>query len=77
VVEGDAIVVIDGIEKPMAARDVSWVAAGVPHYFRNASTEKPLTSFWTYASIDATRTNVATGQTQPIAAEHLKLVQRA
>ena len=59
---------------PMKTCDASWVPAGVPHFFKNASPTKKLRIFWTYASIDATRTMVSTGETRPIAAEHLKLV---
>jgi hypothetical protein len=34
--------------------------------------------FWTYASIEATRTLVATGETRPVAAEHAadKLIRK-
>ncbi len=74
VVEGDAVVVIDKVEHRMTAPDASWVAAGVPHYFRNPSSTRPLTIFWTYASIEATRTLVETGETRPIAAEHARRV---
>jgi putative monooxygenase len=70
ILEGQAIAVIDGQEHRLEAPDVSWVAAGVPHYFQNASDSEPLRIFWTYASTEATRTNVATGETRPISAEH-------
>ena len=70
ILEGDAIAVIDGERHHLQAPDVSWVAANVPHYFQNASDTEPLRIFWTYASIAATRTSVATGETRPIAAEH-------
>jgi putative monooxygenase len=72
ILEGIAIAVIDGKEHHLQAPDVSWVAAGVPHYFQNASDREPLKIFWTYSSIDANRTNVATGETRPISAEHIK-----
>ena len=72
ILEGHAIAVIDGKENRLTAPDVSWVAAGVPHYFQNASDTEPLKIFWTYASINANRTNVATGETRPISAEHAK-----
>ena len=72
ILEGDAIAVIDGQKHHLVAPDVSWVAAGVPHYFQNGSDTKPLKIFWTYASIDANRTNVATGETRPISSEHAK-----
>jgi putative monooxygenase len=72
ILEGRAIAVIDGEKHHLQKPDVSWVAAGVPHYFQNGSDTEPLKIFWTYAAIDATRTNVATGETRPISAEHVK-----
>ena len=72
ILEGQAIAVIDGEKHHLQAPDVSWVAAGVPHYFQNASDTAPLRIFWTYASISANRTNVATGETRPISAEHAR-----
>jgi succinate-semialdehyde dehydrogenase/glutarate-semialdehyde dehydrogenase len=72
ILEGRAIAVIDGKEHHLQAPDVSWVAAGVPHYFQNGSDSEPLKIFWTYASVDANRTNVATGETRQISAEHVK-----
>jgi quercetin dioxygenase-like cupin family protein len=70
VVEGDAIAMIDGIEHELTAGDTTWVPAEIPHFFRNPSTTKPMKIFWTYASVAATRTLVATGETRPVAAEH-------
>jgi quercetin dioxygenase-like cupin family protein len=52
------------------AFDTTWIAANVPHRFVNASSDAPMRIFWTYASIDADRTIIATGETRPIAAEH-------
>ena len=72
ILEGHAIAVIDGKEHRLQTPDASWVAAGVPHYFQNGSETEPLKIFWTYASTAATRTNVATGETKPISAEHAK-----
>ena len=72
ILEGQAIAVIDGEQHRLQAPDVSWVAAGVPHYFQNASDTEPLRIFWTYASTSANRTNVATGETRPISAEHVR-----
>lgn len=67
---GDAIATIDGIEHRLFAGDTSWIPAGVPHFFRNVSASEPMSIFWTYASIDATRTIVATGVTTRIDEEH-------
>jgi quercetin dioxygenase-like cupin family protein len=78
IVEGDAIANIDGVEHRLTVGDTTWLAPNVPHYFRNASDTAPMRIFWTYASVEATRTLVGTGDTRPIAAEHAKdkLIQR-
>jgi quercetin dioxygenase-like cupin family protein len=70
VLEGDAVAVLDGQEHVLGAGDTTWIAPGIPHYFRNASAEKPMRILWTYASVTATRTLVATGETRAVAAEH-------
>ena len=77
-VEGDAIATIDGVEYELTVGDTTWLPPNVPHYFRNASDTKPMRIFWIYASVEATRTLVETGDTRPIAAEHSKdkLIQR-
>lgn len=75
ILSGHAIAFIGGTPHEMKAADASWVPAGVPHFFKNASEVEPLRIFWTYASIEATRTSVASGETRPIAAEHRRLVK--
>lgn len=70
VLEGNGIAVIDGAEHLVGPGDTSWIPPGLRHYFRNASTVETLRIFWTYASVTATRTLVATGETRPVAAEH-------
>ena len=70
VLEGRAIAEIDGERHALVAGDVTWVPAGVPHRFLNASEVEPLRIFWTYASVDATRTLLATGETRTIDHEH-------
>jgi quercetin dioxygenase-like cupin family protein len=79
VLEGEAIAVLDGVEHRLGAGDTTWIQANVPHFFRNASATQPMRIFWTYASIEATRTLVATGETRPVAAEHAKdkLIRKA
>lgn len=69
VLEGDAIAELDGVQHRMTAMDTTWVPADVPHRFINASDAKPMRIFWTYASIDATRTLVATGETRSVDSE--------
>lgn len=72
VLEGEAVAVLNGAEHRLGAGDTTWIEAGVPHFFRNASTTQEMRIFWTYASVEATRTLVATGETRPVAAEHAK-----
>jgi len=78
VLEGDAIAVLDGLEHRLRPGDTTWIPAGLPHHFRNASTSAPMRILWIYASIAATRTLVATGETRPVAAEHApdRLIRR-
>ena len=66
VLEGEAIVEIDGTRHAMAPNDTTWVPANVPHRFISASDERPMRIFGIYATIDATRTSVATGETRTI-----------
>lgn len=70
ILEGEAIAEIDGTPYPLKANDTTWIPAGVAHRFLNASASKPMRIFWTYASIDATRTMIGTGEERPIDAEH-------
>ncbi|GAA3757695.1 hypothetical protein GCM10022240_08080 [Microbacterium kribbense] len=55
VIEGTAIVDIDGVRTPLTRHDTTFVPANVPHHFENASDSEPMAIFWTYASADATR----------------------
>ncbi|MEV6638645.1 cupin domain-containing protein [Amycolatopsis sp. NPDC051371] len=70
ILQGSAIVEIDGEEHRLSTWDTTYVDAGVPHRFRNASGTEPMRILWTYASVDATRTIVATGATARVDAEH-------
>jgi putative monooxygenase len=72
VLSGQARAHIDGVETDLLPGDTSWIPAGVPHFFRNMSASEPMSIFWTYASIDATRTIIATGVTTRIDEEHGK-----
>ena len=69
IIEGDAIVDIDGVETPLSTHDTTFVPANIPHRFKNASDTKRMRILWTYASADATRTLVESGQTGRIDAE--------
>jgi putative monooxygenase len=68
VIEGEAVVEIDGTRHAMGQGDTTWVPANVPHRFLNES-DRPMRIFWTYATIDATRTNAVTGECRTIDAE--------
>ncbi|HEY4030626.1 MAG TPA: cupin domain-containing protein [Caulobacteraceae bacterium] len=70
VLSGSARVHIDGREQDVQPGDVTFIPTGVPHFFRNISDREPMSIFWTYASIDATRTILATGVTTRIDEEH-------
>jgi quercetin dioxygenase-like cupin family protein len=69
VLEGEAIVELDGVEHRMGANDTTWVPANIPHRFINASKSSTMRIFWTYASVVATRTILATGDTRSIDSE--------
>ena len=66
VLSGSGIAHVDGTDHPVKARDTSWIPADIVHCFRNTSADEPMAIFWTYASIDATRTMAATGLTARI-----------
>lgn len=73
VIAGRATAEIDGATHDLGVFDTSWIPEGLPHRFRNPSPDEELRIFWTYASVDATRTLVETGETRPVSAEHAKL----
>jgi quercetin dioxygenase-like cupin family protein len=70
VISGSAVAHIDGVAHHVEAGDTSFIPAGIHHYFENASNTEEMHIFWTYASVDATRTIVATGVTTRIDEEH-------
>ena len=70
VMSGRARVHIDGVETDVKPGVTTWIPTGVQHFFRNTSATEPMSIFWTYASIDANRTIVATGVTTRIDEEH-------
>ena len=70
VLEGHAIIEIDGVEHQAGPDDTTFLPANIPHRFRNASQTERMRILWIYASVDATRTLVATGVTNTIDAEH-------
>lgn len=68
--EGEAICEMDGARHLLKPQDTTFIPAGVQHRFVNASATAPMKILWIYASVDATRTIVATGDTRTIDAEH-------
>jgi putative monooxygenase len=68
--KGRAIAQIDGAEHAFEPGDASFIPAGFHHHFINPSPRDEMRIRWTYASIDATRTIVATGETRWIDSEH-------
>ncbi|MBM3605833.1 MAG: cupin domain-containing protein, partial [Alphaproteobacteria bacterium] len=71
ILEGEAVAEIDGQRHQLKAGDTTWIPANVPHRFLNES-QALMRIFWTYATVDATRTMVATGIEQTIDDEHEK-----
>ncbi|MDQ0512923.1 cupin domain-containing protein [Ancylobacter amanitiformis] len=68
--EGNAVAEIDGVRHGLKAGDITWIPAGLPHRFINMSATETMKILWIYASIDATRTIIATGDTRSIDEEH-------
>ncbi len=68
--EGTAVAEIDGVDHTVQAGDITFIPAGIPHRFRNTSSTQGMRILWTYASIDATRTLIETGDTRSIDEEH-------
>jgi len=71
ILDGEAVAEIDGVRHPLKKGDTTWIPPNVPHRFLNES-DAPMSIFWIYADIDATRTMVATGVEQTIDEEHAK-----
>lgn len=70
--EGRAVLDIDGLAYELKAHDVTYIPPGVSHRFRNLSATDPMKILWIYATAEATRTLTATGVTNPVSAEHGK-----
>jgi putative monooxygenase len=62
IVEGVATFEVAGQLHELKQFDTTWVPAGVPHRFLNRSNAR-MRIFWTYSSVEATRTIVETGET--------------
>jgi mannose-6-phosphate isomerase-like protein (cupin superfamily) len=70
VLNGHAVAEIAGTESDVAEGDVTSIPEGVHHRFRNVSPTEELKILWIYASLDADRTIIATGETRRIDDEH-------
>lgn len=70
--EGDAMLDIDGKEIALQPLDTTWIPPNVSHRFRNMSATRPMKIFWIYERLDATRTLTETGVTNFVSAEHKK-----
>lgn len=68
--EGEAILDIDGAALTLSLLDATFIPADVPHRFRNGSPTQPMKILWIYASPEATRTLADSGVTTPVALEH-------
>lgn len=68
--EGHAIAEVDGEKYELAPQDTTFIPANLPHRFINMSATEPMKILWIYASVDANRTIVATGDTRSIDDEH-------
>ncbi len=68
--EGDAMLDIDGLEYRLKPHDVTFIPPNVNHRFRNLSATRPMKILWIYATTEATRTLTASGTTNPVVAEH-------
>ena len=71
VLSGHGFVEIDGVDHEVHPSDTTFLPADIPHCFKNASDVEEMRILWIYATIDATRTNIETGQTRTIDDEHV------
>jgi quercetin dioxygenase-like cupin family protein len=68
--EGDAMLDINGQEYRIKPFDTTWIPPNVAHRFRNMSNTLPMKILWIYASASATRTLIDSGETRPVSSEH-------
>jgi putative monooxygenase len=73
VLEGNPVAVIAGEDFELQPHDTTWIPPNLPHHFRNPSSTETVKIFWTYASLEATRTLIETGETRSIDSEHKKV----
>lgn len=68
--EGHAYLDIAGEVHELKPLDTTFIPPNVPHRFRNRSATEGMKILWIYASPNATRTLVDSGETRLVAAEH-------
>ena len=69
---GDAYLDIESEVHELKPLDTTFIPPNVPHRFRNRSQTEPMKILWIYASAQATRTLVETGETRFVSAEHAR-----
>lgn len=62
IIQGSAFVDINGERTELSVFDTTFVPANIPHHFENASGTEEMKIFWTYGSLDSTRTILSTGE---------------
>lgn len=67
---GHAFLDIAGEVQELKPLDTTFIPPNIPHRFRNMSKTESMKILWIYASVDATRTLVDTGETRRVSAEH-------
>lgn len=67
---GHALLDIAGEVQELKPLDTTFIPPNVPHRFRNMSDTEPMKILWIYASVNATRTLVESGETRRVSAEH-------
>ena len=69
---GHAYLDIESEVHELKPHDTTFIPPNVPHRFRNRSQTEPMQILWIYASAQATRTLVETGETRFVSAEHAR-----
>lgn len=69
--QGRAVMDIDGLAYELKAHDVTFIPPNVSHRFRNLSPTEPMKILWIYENTAATRTLTESGATSPVSAEHV------
>jgi quercetin dioxygenase-like cupin family protein len=70
--EGHAYLDIAGEVHELKPHDTTFIPPNIAHRFRNMSDTEGMKILWIYASVNATRTLVLTGETVPVATEHTR-----